>query len=333
MSPVPGKVLVLTNSDDDTAQVVVTELKSRGHCVLQFDPASFPQEARITSQLDDEGRWQVLISDPSTTIPFEDISAVWLRRPGAFQFPPTLTPAEHRFANLEAQMAIGGLLRTLDCLWVNHPDKLISSQYKPLQLQLAAEVGFQVPRSMITNDRDAALQFFSDCDRQIIYKPLSSGYLPASDDVSSSYGIYTSVVEYDHLQSADSIGTTACLFQEYVPKATELRITVIGNEVFPVEIHSQHWPGSAVDWRKDYSQLRYGIFQLPRDIRKMCLDLTRRLGLVFAAMDLVVTPKREFVFLEVNPSGQWAWLEPETGLPMIEAMADLLSGATRNRQA
>jgi glutathione synthase/RimK-type ligase-like ATP-grasp enzyme len=315
-------ILVLSAPEDTTAERVRQELGRRGK-VLQFDPASFPLETKLTAR-SDVGAWQVHISGRDIELPFDDVTSVWVRRPGLFRFHPDLPPGERRFASREAQMAIGGLLRSLDCLWVNHPDRLGPAEFKPLQLKLAAEVGFEVPRSLITNDPDAVMSFFDDCDGRIIYKPLSGGDLPAPDD-DTRLSVYTSVVERRHLQTIEAVSLAPCLFQEYVPKKSELRVTVIGGEVFPVQIESQHAPESAVDWRRGYEHLRYGVYRLPRDVRERCLRLTRRLGLMFAAIDFAVTPEDEHVFLDLNPSGQWAWLEFETGLPMTQAMADLLS--------
>jgi glutathione synthase/RimK-type ligase-like ATP-grasp enzyme len=143
---------------------------------------------------------------------------------------------------------------------------------------------------------------------------------------------YTTIVKRDHLRLAGAISATPCLFQEYVSKKTELRLVIIGSEIFPVQIFSQHVPESTVDRRRGYGRLRYRVYQLPRDVRERCLRLSDRLGLASATVDLVITPEDEYVFLGINPSGKWLWLETMTGLPMIRAMADLLSGEAPARR-
>lgn len=54
------------------------------------------------------------------------------------------------------------------------------------------------------------------------------------------------------------------------------------------------------------------------------LALARRLGLSYCALDLVVTPSGDYVFLEVNPSGQYGWLESLTGLPITRELVRML---------
>jgi glutathione synthase/RimK-type ligase-like ATP-grasp enzyme len=319
-------ILMLTSPEDATAKAVHQELERRGRPAVLFDPASFPLAARLAAR-SERGRWHVQFSGPDAEVSFDQVAAVWLRRPGLFRFHPDISTAERSFALKEAQMAVGGLFRTLNCLWVNHPERVITADYKPVQLEYASEIGFKVPRSLISNDPDSVMRFFEACGEQIIYKPLSGGSLPTADEADAPMRLYTSVVEREHLQQAGAIEATACLFQELVPKKTELRVTIIGNEVFPVQIDSQHAVESSIDWRRGYDHLRYRIYQLPREIRDGCLKLVRQFDLKFAAIDFVITPAGEYVFLEINPNGEWGWLEAETGLPMVEAMADLLSGA------
>lgn len=321
----PGStVLVLSGAGDTAAKSVMAELRGRGRPVACLDPASFPLESQLTAWSD--GReWRASISASGRDLLFDDIGSVWFRHPPLFRFHSDMSPAERRFADREAQLALGGLLRSLDCLWVNHPDKVRAAEYQPLLLKLGTEAGFKVPRSLITNNSESALTFFDQCDGQVIYKPLGGADLPALDGA-EPLSVYTSMVERDQLRLVDAVGATPCLFQEYIQKKTELRLTIIGDEVFPVQIDSQHTPECSVDRRRGYDRLRYRVCRLPRDVREMCLRLTRRLGLVFATVDIVMTPEGEYVFLGINPSGKWLWLESVTGLPMTQAMADLLSG-------
>src|SRR5919197_3712022 len=155
-------VLVLSRPDDRTAAVVIDELARRKVRVVSFDPASFPTTAALTAR-SDGGAWRTEISGPDVLIPFDDIRSIWYRRPGSFQFHPDMTPVERRFANREAQMAVGGLLRTIECLWVNQPECMVSAEYKPLQLALAAKVGFTIPRTLVTNDPDSLKRFVEEC--------------------------------------------------------------------------------------------------------------------------------------------------------------------------
>jgi glutathione synthase/RimK-type ligase-like ATP-grasp enzyme len=186
-------------------------------------------------------------------------------------------------------MAIGGILRSLPIRWVNHPEKMVTADYKPYQLEMARACGLETPATLLTNAPEEARSF---------------------------------------LEQESSIRQTACLFQEEVPKQLELRITVMGERVFAAEIFSQHSPRTQVDFRQAYADLRYGVHQLPQTIHDCCLALTRALGLSFAAIDMVLTPDHRYVFLELNSSGQWAWIGQATGLPLCETLVDLLTETT-----
>lgn len=116
-----------------------------------------------------------------------------------------------------------------------------------------------------------------------------------------------------------------------LPKKVELRITVVGDHVFPAAISYAHAERAAVDWRTAYQDLRYGIHQLPQGIHYKCLALVHKLGLSFAAFDMIVTPDDRYVFLELNPNGQWQWIERATGFLINEMLVDLLVGGEAAR--
>jgi glutathione synthase/RimK-type ligase-like ATP-grasp enzyme len=115
-----------------------------------------------------------------------------------------------------------------------------------------------------------------------------------------------------------------CFFQEYIEKKYEIRLTIMGNTYIPVRINSQEREETRVDWRNGDQVLAYDGVRLPEEFVTKVHRLMHRLGLVYGAIDLIVTPDDDIVFLEVNPTGQYAWLEFDLGLPMAESMAELL---------
>lgn len=216
-----------------------------------------------------------------------------------------------------------GTLASVDCVWVNHPENLVSAAHKPLQLQLATEQGLEIPKTLITNDPDAAVAFWKECDGDVVYKTLGGPVIDQGEGRMVS--IYTTRVRKEDLSDMGQVRHTACMFQQYVPKRLELRLTVIGDDVYTAEIHSQESQTGRVDWRLGYEDLAYGVHALPDSIRSRCLALTKQLGLRFAAIDMILTPDNRYVFVELNANGQWAWIEDHTGLALTAALADLLS--------
>jgi glutathione synthase/RimK-type ligase-like ATP-grasp enzyme len=126
----------------------------------------------------------------------------------------------------------------------------------------------------------------------------------------------------DHLSA---IRLTTNLFQQYIPKAFEVRITVIGSNVFAAEIHSQHSERARIDFRAAYQDLYYQVHALPKEIEEACRQLVRSFHLQFSAIDMLVTPEGKYYFLESNANGQWGWIERHTGLPLTAALVDLLT--------
>jgi ATP-grasp ribosomal peptide maturase len=324
-------VLVLTQQLDFHADIVIAELNRRSIPVVRFDTADFPLRAMLTAH-SQTGSWDGAIVTEHRTIGFDQLGSIWYRRPTPFELDPTLSPSGKQFASAEARMALGGLLRCVDCLWVNHPEKMVSADYKPYQLKVAGECGLEIPASLITNDPEAVLDFFERCKGEMIYKTLSGGMIVAeSGEVVS---VYTSRVTRDDLRDTGRrVRYTACLFQELVPKKVELRTTVVGEHVFPAEITYAHPERAAIDWRTAFQDLRYGIHELPPEIHHKCLELVRKLGLSFAAIDMIVTPDdNRYVFLEANPNGQWQWIERATGFPICETLVDLLVAEKTGRE-
>jgi glutathione synthase/RimK-type ligase-like ATP-grasp enzyme len=202
--------------------------------------------------------------------------------------------------------------------WINHPANDSAANYKPVQLAVAARAGLDVPRTIITSDPDHARQFIGA--GEVIYKGLSGGVLTA--ERRHRY-LPTTVLRSAEIDA--SLTGTAHLFQERVPKQCEVRLTVIGQRMFPVAIHAGS-TAAKLDWRTDYPSLTYGPIELPVHVEKGVRLLMDELGLFFGALDFAVTPDGRWVFFEVNPNGQWHWLAAKAGVPMIEAMADALQG-------
>ena len=136
---------------------------------------------------------------------------------------------------------------------------------------------------------------------------------------------YTEPVRPRDLVHVEDLRLCPLIVQQYVPKRLELRVTVVGDEVFAAAIHSQASNHTRLDWRR-YDDARTPIapFELPADVAERCRALVRELGLCYGAIDLVLTPDDRFVFLEINPNGQYLWIELATGLPISAAVADLL---------
>jgi ATP-grasp ribosomal peptide maturase len=317
-------VLVLTEPGDTTADLVVKELDQRGAQVFRVDTAEFPLSLQVSARFD--GGWGGEISGADGSVDLRDIRSVYVRRPTEFVFSASMTDAEQRFAAREARRGIGGLLMGLPCSWVNHPSKVADAEYKPFQLAIATACGLAVPRTVVTNAPADAAEHRAFLGAQAIYKALASAVV--SDGQRPSI-IYTTDVSFADM--ADSrVALTAHLFQARIPKVRDVRATVVGKQVFAANIIATgEAAGELLDWRSDYAALRYEPVSLPPSVEASLLTMTDRLGLCFAAADFVVTADDEHYFVDLNPNGQFGWIQEATGLPIAAAIAAQLTGDDR----
>ncbi|MET8454134.1 ATP-grasp ribosomal peptide maturase [Streptomyces sp. NPDC005209] len=308
-------VLVVTNLNDPTADVVIAELHDRDVPVVRFDSGDFPASLSLEAEITQDGI-QGRLETPSRTADLDHVRALYYRRPTGFAF-PHLDEQDARFAIAQARYGLGGVIASLECLYVNHPHFIGDAEFKPSGLAAAVKAGFQVPRTLITSSPDAARAFIK-AHGAVIYKPLWNPVYQV-DGVSC----VVEIAEVTAEDIDDRVAGTAHLFQKRVEKTADIRVTVIGPRTFSVRIDSD-----LLDWRIDYSRLRYTPVPTPPEIELSLHEYMDHFGLHFGAFDFALDANGQWWFLECNPSGQWYWLEPETGLPMLAAMADLLERTT-----
>ncbi|MBT2468936.1 ATP-grasp ribosomal peptide maturase [Streptomyces sp. ISL-66] len=305
-------VLVVTNLDDPTTDLVVDELHDRDIPVMRFDSGDFPTTLSFEATITADGIRGALRT-PTRTADLSRVRSLYYRRPSGFAF-PHLDEQTARFAITQARYGLGGVLASLPgCLYVNHPHRIGDAEFKPSGLAAAVDAGFLVPDTLFTSNPDEARAFIKQRP-SVIYKPLSTP-LYRIDGVSCT----VEVLEVTAEEIDDSVAGTVHLFQERIEKSGDVRVTVIGDKVFCVRIDSD-----LLDWRTDYDRLTYTVAQPPPGITEALRAYLAQFRLVFGAFDFAIDCHGQWWFLECNPSGQWAWMEPETGLPMVAAMADLL---------
>jgi ATP-grasp ribosomal peptide maturase len=313
-------VLVLTHRFDPTVDKVVQELNNREVPLFRVDTSEFPEMLSVSAELT-KGQWLGQMRTARRCLDLSAVSGVYYWRPTNFEFHPDLSENERLWSAVQARMGFGGLLATLDP-WLNHPHHIGYAEYKPVQLRAAVACGLPVPRTLVTNEPETARAFVTDVGRAV-YKPFGGSGAHDEDGVRQ---VFCSVVGPDDCDNPN-IARTMHLFQEWVPKHYEVRLTVVDGEFFAARIDSES-DAAHVDWRSDYDNVSYQVIETPVVVRSRVRSLLDKLGLRFGAVDFVVAPDGEWWFLEVNPNGQWAWIEDETGMPIARALADALEGSS-----
>ena len=315
-----GRIVIVTQEVDPHADQMVLELKKRGLKPVRFHTKDFPLKAGLALRpgLEDGEELHLRVGDER--LAGSEIRSIWFRRPDLPALTPDLSKEEERMALGECQSTLFGFYRLTKAFWVNHPDKNKAANSKVAQLTLARQLGLRIPDTIITNEPEEARAFYEKHAGDVIFKVQRQAMW--SEEKALSF--FTSKVTPAQAAKFELIRQAPALLQEHVAKRVELRITVIGARIFPAALHSQDVEKAKIDWRKATGQIRHEKYVLPSSVEKALRRMVDRFGLQYAAIDMIVTPAGEHVFLEINPNGQFGWIDQLAGLPLYEAMADLL---------
>jgi glutathione synthase/RimK-type ligase-like ATP-grasp enzyme len=327
-------ILIISDKLDLQVPWVTYYLKKWKVPYFQLNVAEYPLQVKHASIWNEDGHMQHLQLPGGQHIDCSTITAVWYRKPERPQMPKYLAEFEKQYAYAECQKDLDGLYNYLqDRYWISPIHNIRRAENKPLQLNLASDLGFLIPDTIVTNNPYDAWSFYKKQDGQVVYKTLSAGYFVSRKEpweFGTVHGfIYTTPLQAYKRADFELVANCPCLFQQYVKKKFELRITVVGDRVFAAELHSQEYPATLHDWRRDDEfVLPIYVHELPEEISEKCILLVKKLGLQFGAIDMVYTPDNEYVFLEINPNGQYGWIEQETKSNISETIAkSLVNGA------
>lgn len=332
---VKDQIVIVTEMDDSHADDVIILLQQMGHEAIRLNTEEIPLGVTVSlsfGNYSDEWRGSIANHSNGRVIDVDAVRSVWWRRPFQYGLPDDLSEQEREFASDEIDAALRGLWSSLDCYWISYPERIREASYKGGQLKRAAHLGFEVPCTLITMDSEKARAFYEACDRRVIFKVMSDPFLGTQrtaymnpDQPPELYRTVTTLITDSELAELETVRLVPCMFQEYIPKRVELRVTVIGDEVFAAEIDSQADERTLIDWRHSDVDVPYREATLPDEVSERCLAFVKSYGLNFSAMDLILTPDGRYVFLENNPNGQFIFVEhfvPE--LRMTEALATCL---------
>lgn len=302
------KVLIVSNSDDAHATAIHGRLRERSIQTHRLDSDTFISGQHHWSI----GRATDYKSYSSWFVPGIDV--VWYRK---ITFPET-TDAVQSFINQEAQGLFDCVLSNYrDCRWVNPRDKLAEARPKLIQLQHAAHIGLRIPDTLVTTSVDALKEFAARHGGQIVAKPVQAQVVGSAHNT-LVVGTRQLTAEYFELATKFS----PCYAQERLSLKSEIRVIVFGDRLYPFRL-------TAKEKADDLKQLK--LSQIDHERCALDESTSRKIrlfmsfyGLEFGAIDLAVIDDEEPVFLELNPNGQWLWLQYMTGENLIDPFIDLL---------
>jgi ATP-grasp ribosomal peptide maturase len=307
-------VLVLTCEEDVTADMVVVHLHASGVPVVRIDPADLTGGVALSGEYV-HGAFRGHLSAGGRLVSVSGLRSIWVRRPGT---PATRAPQPSAWLTEEASQALYGMLRGSGARWMNHPDASRRARHKPWQLRLAQRSGLPVPATLITTFPQAAREF-SQRFPDLVVKPVSGAH-----PQDPPRAVPTSRVAPDTDFAAVAFGPT--LLQRRVAKRADIRLTVVGDRMLAARTATApEADPTEVDVRFATSAQPWCPVEVPPRIAASVLTYMRDAELAYGAFDFAEDGDGTWWFLECNQSGQFGFVEAETGQPIARTIAEWLA--------
>lgn len=305
-------ILIITHKSDYTADYLINKLNVLSISYYRLnceDIDKFPYSINLQNHFN---------------LQFDSISefdSVWFRRTKLPDLTAIENYAERIYIANEYDALLNNLYDTIKTKkWLSYPGYIYKAENKLYQLSAAKELGFSLPDTLVTNNHSELFAFIKKHDNNVILKPINQGRI---DFGNFNKLIYTNKLKHEHIEQLKEYNLTPCIYQQYIDKLYEVRVTVVDSKVFAAKVDSQSTTDTKIDWRKQ--KLKFTSYILPKEIEVKCISLLKSLNISFGAIDLIKSINNEYYFLEINPNGQWAWIEIDTGLNISEAIINFLT--------
>lgn len=322
------KVLIITHSRDNfCVKRVMDALENKGAKVYRFNSDHYPVFIQLNFSIDSNGDEHRILKTPDYELDMAEITAVWYRRLKLGENLHQYIDQVYLNATLEeSNTSFRGALDSTNVFQLDYYLKHRIAGNKFQQLILARKLGMKIPDTIVTNSLDSALEFYHNQREDIIVKMQSS--FAIYDKQGNEQVVFTNKVKPSLLTDSDALQLCPMKFQENIKKKRELRVTVVSNRLFVAAIDSQKLNEARYDWRKEGATLIDDWYQweIPDGLKLQILDLMEIYQLNYGAFDFIETPEGEFIFLEVNSGGEFAWLDDLFERQISEAIANTLIG-------
>lgn len=311
-------IIILSSIEDPHAVAVADHLKRMGaeHRIVNLSEFPMQMDIGLSFATSSPSQLSIRLSD-GTRVDFGAATAVWWRRPQPFGLSPTLTdPVNQHFAQQECDFAFKGMYAASasKVLWMNNVTRDAEASHKPWQLHLAGEIGLDLPLTLITNNPEEVRRFREEAGGKIIYKAFLASAMAWRE---------TRLLRDEDLSQIEAVRLAPVIFQRYIEAVRDLRVTVVGRKIFAAAAETQS-AEYAADIRMNPG-IKWQPYDLPEPVASKLLELMDRLDLQYGAVDFRVKPDGTHVFLEINPAGQFLFVENATSLPIGKAVAERLA--------
>lgn len=314
-------ILCITHSNDHyTIDIVIARCKELGIPVLRFNSDDFSYKIHF-EYCNNSDTDVVRLTTPDFDITTDQIQAVWYRKLWTITVPENLEEDYQKIYFQEYTTMRTIFLESLKHVFWMNPMAIDHEigENKFYQLQQAAVSGLQVPKSIFTNNPKSVTQFFYQVANQQMIAKLH-GALSRSMSGNTPF-FPTTVIQEQDLAHLDSLIYCPMIFQERIEKQYELRIIYVDGEFFTGKIQAENTSKGVTDWRTSNTVFSpWQIYSLPKLVEESLAKMMQKMQLFFGAIDMIRNTAGEYIFLEVNPQGEWGMLQRDLGYPIGETI-------------
>jgi glutathione synthase/RimK-type ligase-like ATP-grasp enzyme len=244
----------------------------------------------------------------------------WVRRLAPADWGAGVVSGTHAAVAHAAQLSLMAALgRTPGITWLSPLDSLLVGESKIVQAQAASRLGIRTPRTVVTNSREEAE---ARLGRHVVIKPLGPGQFTREDGTEAV--VFATSVDLADPQFTE-LGPTPFLIQELIQASTHMRVVTVGDRSWVACLEAAERP---LDWRSQTAAHSSFIAsrQIDEPVGALATRLAGELGLGYSSQDWVKTPDDDLVLLDVNPGGQWLFLQSPIAQEVAHAIAAWLRG-------
>ncbi|PIU61879.1 hypothetical protein COS83_03380 [archaeon CG07_land_8_20_14_0_80_38_8] len=314
------KIFVLTYESDPHADSICNYFLKKDIKFFRVNTENIINNYKITF---DSSSCNYSISEDNNTIVLNEDWNIWNRRILEPIIPEDIPENLHDIILTETERTWQGLIFSHKGKVVNSPQSDYNANNKVDQLCFTKNYGngVKIPDTILTND-PSVLKYFYKKNEKICHKLLQ---VPMVIKDGEYFGVYNNLISPENMKHAELINVNPCLFQQYIDKKYELRITALKDKIIPIAIFSQKSEVSKIDFRRyDLKNVTYEKVEIPDNVKKFCSDLLYHYNLSFAEIDIILDKEGDYYFLEINPKGQWLWLEEQSGYNLTKDVAENL---------
>lgn len=305
------RIGILTYGDDPHGHLIKKKIEEQHGvwcCLIPSDELALRGQLTWSSQCEVPA---LLPTIDGQTVDVKTLNAQWYRRTTAKQTLPEGADPDYELHIVRSieRVLEGILLNEFQGRWVSHPTATRLSENKLVQLRAAQHAGLRIPATLVSQD-PARIRDFCSAHPGAIIKPVAT---PRNMELAS-----TAMVSQELLDNEEVLSLSASIYQECIPGHRHLRISVVGERFDGALIEAE-----ALDWRMDLN-VPFRPYPIDSHLEQGLRATLDQLGLIMGIFDVKLTDNDEPVFLEVNPQGQFLFVEALCGLPLADTFAAFL---------